>query len=78
MSLQTDADLDFEVEEIDALMEEHGFSFQKAARLHWFGYRPRDGRTINPLVLDMSRTSLDIARELNAAARAIFQAARAA
>jgi hypothetical protein len=66
MSLQSDDALDAALDEILEMAAERALSFQDAARAHWFGYRPADGRTINPLILDDTKTSLEIARELRA------------
>ena len=76
MTLQTPDALDEEYQAIHALAAERGLTFQEAARAHWFGYRPGDGRAINPMVLDMSRTSLEIAAEINARIRDIAKTER--
>jgi hypothetical protein len=66
MSLQTNEDLNHELAEIDALAAEHSLGFAQAARAHWFGYRPGDGFKIDPLFIDLSKTTSEIIAEMRA------------
>lgn len=61
MSLRTPEDEDFFLTDMDALGAERGLDDHQANRAYWFGYRPGDGRTIDPAILDLNRTALEIA-----------------